>query len=224
MRLPLHPQYAVRPLWAWLTVALAGCVAPAGALVMNHDPRAAGTIIAIGVMGAGMISAAVTGRFRSGVIAALLAGAGLVLLARAVGLPAFHAPAAAILAAILASVSFAARGALFARSAGARGWWVALAVVGGEAAVLATAAAMPGAWPAWVLALLPAQWATLALQAAFTGTGAQIASAALFALGGTAAATLLVARLWPRRWPYLVMFTTWVSFSAFVWSRWDAAL
>jgi hypothetical protein len=209
---------------AWLAAALAGGVAPAAALAVAGDAGAVAAVVAVGMMGTGMISAAVTGRFRSGVIAALLAGAGLVLLARAFGLPAFHAPAAAFLAALIASVSFAARGALFARSAGARGWWVALAVVAGEAAVLATAAAMPGAWPAWVLALLPAQWATLALQAALTGAGAQIASTALFALGGTAAATLLVARLWPRRWPYLVMFTTWVSFSAFVWSRWDAAL
>jgi hypothetical protein len=217
-------QPAQRKPIVWLAAALAGGVAPAAALAVADDAGAVAAVVAVGMMGAGMISAAVTGRFRSGVIAALLAGAGLVLLARAFGLPASHAPAATLLAAILASVSFAARGALFARSAGARGWWVALAVVAGEAAVLATAAAMPGAWPVWVLALLPAQWATLALQAALTGTGAQIASAALFALGGTAAATLLVARLWPRRWPYLVMFTTWVSFSAFVWSRWDAAL
>jgi hypothetical protein len=193
-------------------------------LVITRDASAVGAIVAVGMMGAGMIAAAVTGRFWSGVIAALLGGAGLVMVARAFGLPAFHSPAAAVLAALVASVSFAARGALFARSAGARGWWIALGVVAGEAAVLATAAAMPGAWPVWVLALLPAQWATLALQSALTGAGAHIASAALIALGGTAAATLLVARLWPRRWPYLVMFTTWLALSALVWSRWEASL
>jgi hypothetical protein len=187
------------------------------------DARAVGAVVAVGMMGAGMMAAAVTGRFRRGVIAALLAGAGLVLWARALGLPAFHDPAAALLAALVASISFAARGSLFARSAGARGWWIALGVVGGEAAVLATAAAVPGAWPVWVLALLPAQWATLALRSALTSTGAQVASAALIALGGTAAATMLVARLWPRRWPYLVMFTTWLILFALVWQRWEAA-
>lgn len=215
---------ADRPPFAWLTVALAGGVAPAGALVMTRDASAAGTIVAIGMMGAGMIAAAAAGRFAVGVIAALLAGAGLLLLARALGLPALHAPAATVLAAVVASLSFAARGALFARSASARGWWIAVAVVAGEAAVLLTAAAMPGAWPGWVLALLPAQWATIALQAALTGTGAQVASIAMLALGGTAAATLLVARLWPRRWPYLIMFTTWLALSALVWERWSAAL
>ncbi|MCM0000646.1 MAG: hypothetical protein NBV68_14795, partial [Erythrobacter sp.] len=109
-------------------------------------------------------------------------------------------------------------------SAAARGWWIAVTVVAGEAAVLLTAAAMPGAWPGWVLALLPAQWAALALQAALTGTGAQVASIAQIALCGTAAATLLVARLWPQRWPYLIMFTTWLGLSALVWERWSAAL
>ena len=224
MRFLPEDHVADRPLWAWLTVAFAGCVAPAGALVMTHDPRAAGTIIAIGMMGAGMIAAAAAGRFAVGVIVALLAGAGLMLLARALGLPALHAPAGAALAAVVASVSFAARGSLFARSAAARGWWIAVAVVAGEAAVLLTAAVMPGAWPGWVLALLPAQRATLALQAALTGSGAQVASIAMLALGGTAAATLLVAHLWPRRWPYLIMFTTWLALSALVWERWSAAL
>ncbi|WP_285711311.1 hypothetical protein [Erythrobacter oryzae] len=217
-------QVADRPLLAWTTVALAGVVAPAGALVMSPDPRAAGTVVAIGMMGAGMIAAAAAGRFAVGVVAALLAGAGLTLLALSLGLPSLHAPAATALAAIIASVSFAARGRLFARSAEGRGWWIAVAVVSGEAAVLLTAAAMPGTWPGWVLALLPAQWATLALQAGLTGTGAEVASIALLALGATAAATLLVARLWPRRWPYLVMFTTWLGVSALVWERWSATL
>jgi hypothetical protein len=224
MRLLLENQVTDRPLAAWLTAALAGFVAPASALFMTHDPLTAAPILAVGMMGAGMIAAAAAGRFAVGVVAALLAGAGLMLLAWALGMPALHAPALAFAAAPIASISFAARGALFARSGGARGWWIALAVVAGEAAVLLTAAAMPGAWPVWVLALLPAQWATLALQAALTGSFASVAPAALLALGATAAATMLVARLWPRRWPYLIMFTTWVALSAIVWQRWEAAL
>jgi hypothetical protein len=224
MRFLPEDQVADRPLLAWLTAALAGCVAPAGVLVMTHDARVAAPIFAVGMMAAGMIAAAASGRLRIGVVVALLSGAGLMLLARALGLPALHAPAAAALAAIIASVSFAARGSLFARSASAQGWWIAVAVVAGEAAVLLTAAAMPGAWPGWVLALLPAQWATLAIQAALNGTGAEVASAALFTLGGTAAATMLVAHLWPHRWPYLIMFTTWLGCSAIVWDRWQAAL
>ena len=224
MRSSPDDHAASRPLLARLTVALAGFAAPAGALVMTRDTSAAAPVLAVGMMGAGMIAAAVAGRFAVGIVAAMLAGAGLMLLGWALGMPALHAPAMLALAAIAASVSFAARGSLFARSAGSRGWWIALAVVAGEAAVLLTAAAMPGAWPVWVLALLPAQWATLALQASLTGTSAVVASAALFALGGTAAATLLVARLWPRRWPYLVMFTTWLVLSALVLQRWEAAI
>ena len=123
------------------------------------------------------------------------------------------------LALIIASTSFAARGTLFARSAAQKGWWIAVAVVAGEAAVVATAAAMPGALPGWLLALLPAQWASMAIRSALIGPGTPAAIVALFALGGTAAATLLVARLWPKRWPYLIMFTTWLGFSALVWQQ-----
>lgn len=210
-------QPARRPLLPWLIAALVGCIVPAGVLAMAGDARITAPVFAVGLMGAGMISAAIAGRFRVGVIAALLSGAGLVLLALALGLPAFGDPLAAVLAAVIASVSFAARGSLFALSAAPRGWWVALAIVAGEAAVLLTAIAMPGAWPGWVLALLPAQWATIALESALTGTGTRLAAAALIALAGTAAATALVTRLWPRRWPYLVMFTTWAGLSALVW-------
>jgi hypothetical protein len=78
---------------------------------------------------------------------------------------------------------------------------------------------MPGALPGWLLALLPAQWASMAIRSALIGPGTPAAIAALFALGGTAAATLLVARLWPKRWPYLIMFTTWLGFSALVWDQ-----
>ena len=80
-----------------------------------------------------------------------------------------------------------------------------------------TAAAMPGALPGWLLALLPAQWASAAIQTTLTTSGAGVALSELIALAGTAAATLLVAALWPRRWPYLVMFTTWLGLSALVW-------
>jgi hypothetical protein len=227
MRLLLHNQVATQPLLAWLTVALAGCVAPALALFLVADaPLAvvAGPILAVGLMGAGMIAAAADGRLWIGVLVALLSGAGLMLLARALGMSALTDPVSALAALTIASISFAARGALFARSASAKGWWIAVAVVAGEAAVVLTALADPSALPSWLLALLPAQWATLAIRAALTGTGAHVASAALLALAGTAAATLLVAWLWPRRWPYLVMFTTWIGLSALVWHRWEGVI
>jgi uncharacterized membrane protein YccC len=73
--------------------------------------------------------------------------------------------------------------------------------------------------PEWLLVLLPAQWANVAIQTALTGTGTLAASAVLLALAGTAAATLLVARLWPRRWPYLIMFTVWLGLSTLVWHQ-----
>ena len=82
--------------------------------------------------------------------------------------------------------------------------------------MLVTATLRPGLLPDWLLALLPAQWANIAIRTGLAGTGSGGAIAALLALGGTAAATLLVARLWPRRWPYLVMFTTWLALSAAV--------
>lgn len=234
MRLFLHNQTANRPFLAWLTVALAGSVAPALALflivgALEHAPLAlvAGPILAVGLMGAGMIAAAASGRLWVGAIVALLNGAGLLLGARALGMPVLSDPVPTLAALFIASISFAARGALFARSASNRGWWIAVAVVAGEAAVVLTALASPGALPGWLLALLPAQWASIAIQSALTGTltgtlassGARVASAALFALAGTAATTMLVTRLWPRRWPYLLMFTAWLSLSALVWHR-----
>lgn len=212
---------------AWLTVALVGCVAPALALFLNiNAPLAAvaGPILAVGLMGAGMIAAAAAGHLWVGVLIALINGAGLMLVARALGMVSAPDPFAVLAALAIASFSFAARGALFARSASARGWWIAVAVVAGEAAVVLTALADPGALPGWLLVLLPAQWASIAIQAALTGTGAYVANAALIALAGTAAATLLVAWLWPRRWPYLVMFTTWLSLSALVWQRLESAV
>lgn len=175
-----------------------------------------GPVAAITLMSVGMIAGAATGRLWIGVGLALLSGGALVLFASVLGMPPLPHPLAAALAMIIASFSFAARGALFARSAADKGWWVAVAVVAGEAAVLFTAAASPGALPGWLLALLPAQWASTAIQTALTGTSAAVWE--LLALAGTAAATLLVAKLWPRRWPYLIMCGTWLGLSALVWN------
>jgi hypothetical protein len=209
-------------------VALAGGAAPALVMLALADAAAAtpaslllmsGTMLAVGLMGAGMIGAAVAGSWRGGMVLAALSGASLVLLAQGLGIAAFAHPLAIGFAAIIASISFAARGALFARSAADKGWWIAVFVVCGEVAILATALAMPESLPAWLLALLPAQWASLAIQTALLGGGTLPASAPLIALAGTAAATLVVARLLPRRWPYLLMFTTWLACSALVWHR-----
>lgn len=202
---------------------LVGIVAPAMALLLLADASVAaspatiaGPILAIGLMGAGMIAAAAAGRFWVGVLLAILTGAGLVVFARALGMPTLQHPLSIGLAVFIASVSFAARGALFARSALRKGWWIAMFVIAGEAAVVLTAVAEPGALPVWLLALLPAQWANIAIQATLSGTGILAASSTLLALGGTAFATLLVAWLWPRRWPYLVMFAAWLGLSALV--------
>lgn len=212
------------PFLAWSSAVLAGVVAPVIALLLLADATAplalvAAPILAVGLMGAGMIAAAAAGRLWIGVLLALLSGAGLILLARFLGIPSLAHPIATGLALIIASISFAARGALFARSAGDKGWLIAVFVVGGEAAMLVTASAMPGALPEWLLVLLPAQWANMAIQTALTGTGTLAAGAVLLALAGTAAATLLVARLWPRRWPYVIMFSVWLGLSALVWHQ-----
>jgi hypothetical protein len=221
-----HAQPPAWPFLAWMAVALAGLAAPILAMLMLVDVPApaplalvGGPILAVGLMGVGMIAAAAAGRLWIGVVLALLAGAGLILLARALGMPALPHPVSTGLAVIIASISFGARGALFARSAANKGWWIAVFVVAGEAAMLATASAMPGALPNWLLVLLPAQWASVAIQTALTGTGTRAASSALLALAGTAAVTLLVARLLPRRWPYLLMFSAWLGLSALVWLR-----
>ncbi len=178
-----------------------------------------GPILAVGLMGVGMIAAAAAGRLWIGVVLALLTGAGLIMFARALGMLPLPHPLSTGLAVIIASISFAARGTLFARSASDKGWLIAVFVVAGEVAILSTALAIPDTLPDWLLALLPAQWASVAIQTAFIGTGTRAASSALFALAGTAAVTLLVAWLWPRRWPYLLMFTAWLGFSALVWHR-----
>jgi hypothetical protein len=210
------------PPLAWLTLVMAGIVAPAAVFLLALDAPApaplalvGGPILAVGLMGIGMIAAAGAGRFWVGMLLALLGGVGLIQLARALGMPALPHPVSTGLAVVVASLSFAARGTLFARAMAGKGWWMALFVVSGEAAMLATAAYLP----AWLLVLLPAQWASTAIQTALTGTGTRAASSALFALAGTAATTLLVAYLWPRRWPYALMFTAWLGLSALVWYR-----
>lgn len=214
---------AVSPL-AWLTAALAGIAAPTLALVTLAGAPVplmlfGGPILALGLMGTGMITAASAARLRVGIALALLTCAGLLVLARLLGMPSLPHPVSTAFACAVAGFSFAARGKLFARSAADRGWWIALFVVAGEAAMLLTAAAMPGALPDWLLVLLPAQWASMAIQTALTGTGTRAASAALIALAGTGAVTLLVAWLWPRRWPYAVMFSAWLGLSALVWHQ-----
>jgi hypothetical protein len=203
------------PRAAWFIAALAGLALPALALLLLGGTTA-GPVLAVGLMGAGMITGAIAGRLWIGIGIALLAGAGLIALALARGLPALPDLPVTGLAMLVASLSFAARGVLFARSAATRGWWIALAVVGGEAAVVMTAWADPAALPDWLLALLPAQWATTAIGIALAGSDPLAAWPVLVALGGTAATTLLVAALWPRRWPYLVMFSAWLGLSALV--------
>ncbi|WP_197042121.1 hypothetical protein, partial [Sandarakinorhabdus oryzae] len=203
-------------------VTVAGVLLPLLAMLMLRDVPApaplalfGGPILAVGLMGMGMIAAATAGRLWIGLALALLAGAGLIILARALGMPALPHPVSTGLAMIIASLSFAARGHLFARAMGTNGWLMSLFVVAGEAAMLVSAAMLP----AWLLTLLPAQWASTAIQTALTGTGTRAASSALLALAGTAATTLLVAALWPRRWPYALMFTAWLGLSALVWNR-----
>lgn len=172
-------------------------------------------LMAIALMAVAMLAAAIGGRWWVGVLAGLVAGMALILLARALGrAPVLHPFATAVTVAV-ASVSFAARGMLFSTAYPRKGWLLALFVVVGEAAILATAAYLP----AWLLFLLPAQWASTVLQGALFGAamGTPAAVSALIALGGTAVTTLLVVRLWPRRWPYALMFSAWLGLSALVW-------
>lgn len=212
-RIGLAAALATLALPVLAMLQLRGVPAPAPLALLG------GPLLAVGLMGMGMIAAAAAGRLWIGLALALCTGVGLIQLARTLGMPALPHPFSTGLAVIVASLSFAARGALFARALAARGWLMALFVVGGEAAILITSLTLPSALPAWLLTLLPAQWATTAIQTALTGTGTRAASSALIALAGTAAATLLVARLLPRRWPYLIMFSTWLGLSALVWQQ-----
>lgn len=207
---------------AWAVALLAGVAMPAAALLLVGPAGVAGVgapVLAAGLMAIGMIGAAAAGRFWTGYGIAVLAGLGLVLLLRSAGFGPLPHPFSTGLAVLVASLSFAARGFLFSRALGARGWLMALFVVAGEAATLVATATLPGVLPAWLLALLPAQWASMALNTALLGTGTRAAASALYALAGTAAATLLVARLLPRKWPYAIMFITWLALSALVMHR-----
>ena len=199
----------------WLAAVLTGVVLPALAvLLINAEllPLRHGPILAMGLMGMGMIAAATAARFRVGVALALLTGVGLIGMAQLRGMGALPHPMSTGLALLIASVSFAARGTLFTRAHPHHGWIIALLVVRGEAATLLTASRLP----AWLLVLLPAQWASAAIQTSITGSGTLAAASVLVALAGTATTTLLVARLLPRRWPYALMFTVWLALSAVV--------
>ena len=167
-------------------------------------------------MGIGIIAAATVGHFWIGALLALLNVACLVILTRAFGMPALPDLFSLGLVMLIASASFAARGTLFSKTLAHRGWLMALFVVAGEASVLLIATVVPGLLPNWFLALLPAQWASIAIQVALTGSGAFAATSVLIALAGTAATTLLAARLWLERWPYILMFTAWLGLSALV--------
>ncbi|MEM7705929.1 MAG: hypothetical protein AAF358_10280 [Pseudomonadota bacterium] len=200
---------------------LAGVAIPVLVLLLlsqKPSPLAvvSGPILTLGLMGVGIIAAATSGRFWVGVVLALLNAACLIVLALSLGMQSLPHPFSTVLAMVIASLSFAARGALFAKTMSDRGWWMALFVVAGEGSVLLIVYAFPGVLPDWFLALLPAQWASIAIQTAITGTGTLAAMPVLIALAGTASTTLLAARLWLRRWPYLLMFTAWLGLSALV--------
>ena len=206
---------------AWCAAVLTGIAVPILVLFVllaasTPVSPASGPIFTLGLMGVGIIAAAIVGQFRVGVLLALFNAAFLVALALALGMPALPHPFSTGFAMIIASGSFAARGALFARTLNRRGWLMALFVVVGEASVLLIASAFPGVLPNWFLALLPAQWASIAIQTTLIETGTLAAPSALLALAGTAGTTLLAARIWYRRWPYILMFTAWLSLSALV--------
>ena len=221
---PLH-----WPILAFSALALMALIAPFGAMLFLSDSVSeaanafsSGPILALGMMGAGMIGGAIFGRFVIGVGLASLVGLAIILTAGLAVAPGFALSASFAPVILFASISFAARGALFARSAGGKGWWIALFVVLGEAAIIVTAAAMPGALPDWLLALLPAQWASTEGQSALSvGSSIRWISAPLIALGATAAATFFVVSMWPRKWTYAVMFTTWLAASALVYNAPD---
>jgi hypothetical protein len=201
--------------WGWLAALLAGVLVPVLAVLRVDVTSLAvqsGPILAAGLMGMGMIAAAVASRFWVGVVLALSTGVGLIALAQRMGMAPLAHPLSTGLALLIASISFAARGTLFTRAHPRHGWIIALLVVCGEAATLLTVAWLP----AWLLVLLPAQWASAAIATAVAGSGTRAAIAVLVALAGTAATTLFVARMLPRKWPYAIMFTAWLAFSALV--------
>lgn len=209
------------PRSAWVTTALVGAALPVLLiLVLSPAPSAltsaSGPILTLGLMGVGIIGAATAGNVWVGIVLALLNAACLTGLALALGMQKLPAPLSTIVVMGIASGSFTARGALFAKTLARKGWLMALFVVAGEASVLLIAFALPGALPHWFLALLPAQWASIAIQTTLMGAETLGAAPVLLALAGTAATTLLAARLWMHRWPYLLMFTAWLGLSALV--------
>ena len=221
MMLSTLPRLLTWPTIAWCTTVLTGVAVPVlFMLVLSASSSpvmlAGGPIFTLGLMGVGIIAAATAGYFWIGVLLALLNVTCLVVFAIALGMPGLSHPASLGLAMVVASGSFAARGALFAKTLSQRGWLMALFVVAGEASVLLIVSIWPGVLPNWFLALLPAQWASIAIQAALTGSGTWAALPVLLALAGTATTTLLAAKLWLRRWPYLLMFTAWLGLSAMV--------
>lgn len=202
---------------------LAGIAAPVLILLAVADSSCAKASVSaptltLGLMGAGIIGASIVGHFWIGVVLALASAACVVALALTLGIPALSHPLSTGLVMLIASGSFAARGALFAKTLSHRGWLMASFVVAGEASVLLIAYALPDALPNWFLALLPAQWASVAIQAALVGAGSLAAAPVLIALAGTAVTTLLARRLWLRWWPYPLMFTTWLGLSALVYA------
>ena len=230
----MEPSSRVRPIWpniAWFVAALSGVLAPAVAMVvlfygLDAQPfvGAGALMLAIALMATGMITGSIDGSFPKGLMRAAATGGCLTLLAVILGSLGTPNVLTFTIAILAASISFAARGALFARSGGNKGWWIAVFVVAGEAAIVLTALAEPGALPAWLLALLPAQWASIALQSALAGAVFGAAWAPLVALLGTAAATLVVVHQWPRKWTYAIMFTTWLALSALVYHQSGAVL
>ena len=221
MKPPTSAESATRSAPAWITTVLVGVALPILTLLVlaaasSPVALAGGPILTLGLMGVGIIAAATAGKFWIGVVLALLNAAFLLVLAFALGMPALQHPFEIALAMVIASFSFAARGALFSKTLADRGWLMALFVVAGEGSVLLIAATLPGVLPTWFLALLPAQWASSAIQMAVTGTSVFETLPALIALAGTAATTLLAARLWLRIWVYLLMFAAWLGLSALV--------
>ncbi|WP_237438363.1 hypothetical protein [Alteraurantiacibacter buctensis] len=227
MKPDVPKQPPARPLLAWLSVALAGIAVPAVALLLQVDAPApaplalvGGPILAVGLMGTAMIAAAIGGRLWAGALLALLTGVGLIYLAKALGMPPLPHPFSTGLAVIVTSFGFAAMGKFLARVSSARAWMTAAGLTAGQALVLLIAAAAPGLFPDWLLALVPAQWASVSIQTALTGTGTRAASSALITLSGSAVVLLLAA--WLRRrpgWCVPVLLAAWIALAALVWTR-----
>ncbi|WOJ96002.1 hypothetical protein R0137_12215 [Congregibacter brevis] len=220
--IPLRPLKRLTwPASAWSATVVLGVAVPILVLLtLSGSPSSlvisSGPILTLGLMGVGIIAASTAGRFGLAVSLALMNGASLIVFALLLGMPAPTHPFSTVLAMVIATVSFSARGALFAITLSQRGWLMALFVVAGEASVLLIVSLFPGALPDWFLALLPAQWASIAIQASLSGAGTLAAIPVLIALAGTAVTTLLAARFCLHRWPYPLMFTVWLGLSALV--------